>query len=117
MRPAPIWAISAAARSMALTCAPMSAPHGRGLEVRALEHDGRARRRHFGCRATHHAGNRLCAVAIGDHEHVGIELPLDVVERDDALASFRAPYPNLGTRKLRDRTRASAGRFRDSRSW
>ena len=50
-------------------------PHRRRLEVRALEwRSVVVSARHFRRRAAHHAGDGLRAVAIGDDEHVGVEL-------------------------------------------
>ena len=77
-------------------------PHRRGLEIGALEHDGGRRRPDLRRRAAHDAGDRLRAGPVGDHEHLGIELPLDAVQRRDQLAAFRAPDPQLRARELRE---------------
>ena len=52
--------------------------------------------------AAHHAGNRLRAIAIGDHEHVGFERAVDAVERHDRLARHGAAHPDLRPRERRE---------------
>src|SRR6187200_1957185 len=39
------------------------------------------------------------AIAVGDHEHVGVQLARDVVERRDRLTRPRTPDADLGPRQ------------------
>src|SRR4029079_13491516 len=45
-------------------------------------------------RAPHHLRGRLCAIAIGDDQHLRVECPRDAVERRDRLAGARAACMN-----------------------
>ena len=104
-RPAPIWSRSAAIRCSATTGALMSAPRSNRDEASVFRPRRLLVRRTdaglkyalsnatvvvvaetSAARAAHDAGDRLRAVAVGDHQHVGIELPVDAVERRDRLA-------------------------------
>ncbi len=64
-------------------------------EVSAFERHARGRRRDLGRAAAHDAGDRLRASGVGDHEHVGVELPLHTVQRPNHLALFRAARAKL----------------------
>src|SRR5205085_582244 len=75
--------------------------HRCGLEVRAFEDDRPRRRGDLRRRPAHHAGDRLRAVAVGDHQHVRLELPVDAIEGGDRLAELRAAYADLATGELR----------------
>ena len=87
-----IGAALEARRGLRLQPEPLAgAPDRRRLEVRRLEYHGRRRCRDFGGRAAHHPGDALGAIAIGDHQHVGLHLPFDAVERRAALARPGAP--------------------------
>ena len=103
MRPAPIWSSSAAIRCSATTGALMSAPRSKRDEASVFRPSRLLVRRTdaglkyalsnatilvaadtSASRAAHDAGDRLRAVAVGDHEHLGVELAFDAVERRDA---------------------------------
>ncbi len=75
---------------------------GRRLEVRAFEHDRFGRRRDLRVRAAHHARDGLRAVAVGNHEHVVLELTFHAVQRRDDLALPRAPHSHFRSGELRE---------------
>ena len=58
-------------RRLGLQAEPLARPpHGRRLEVRALQRDPRRRRRNLGIRAAHDAADRHGALGVGDDQHV-----------------------------------------------
>ena len=101
-RCADVGAALEARRGLGLEIEPLAGPADRRrLEVRALESHAARARRDFGAGAAHHAGNRLRPIAIGDDEHLGVELSLDAVERRDRLARLRAPDADFRAGELR----------------
>ena len=60
-------------------------------------------------RAAHDAGDRLGAVAVRDDQHVGVERPLDTVQRRDRLA--------LAARRIRISAPASLSRSNACIGW
>ena len=87
-------------------------------EPGALERDARRRRRHFGRRAAHDAGERDRALAVGDDEHRLVERAR--LRRRASSASRRrgrGARGSPGRPASPRRTRASDGRSRASRSW
>ncbi len=118
-RRADVAAAFEADRRLGLEPEPLArAPDRRRVKVGALEHDAARRGANFRVVAAHDAAHRAGAIAVGNHEHVGIERAVRAVERPDALARTGAPDDDLPARQPRvDRRHASAGRARASRSW
>ena len=88
-----------------------------GLEMRALERNERRRLGYLGKRPSHHPGDGLRSIAIGDHQHVGIEFPVDTVECRNRLVPIGAPDMYLGaSKRFPGRRHASGARARSARS-
>ena len=92
-------------------------PRRRALDVRAvpgrrLHQHARRRLAHLGALAAHDPGDRRRPVVVADDHHVGVERPLDVVERGHRLAVERAPHhqPAAGHEVVVERVHRLAGR-------
>ena len=72
------------------------AADGAGVEVGDLEEDRLRRLRDLAVAAAHDARDRNRTLAVADHEHVGVEVALDAVQRGQGLAGAGAAGADLG---------------------
>ena len=91
-----------ARRGFGLQAEPLArAPHRGRLEVRALEHHQLRAAADLRWRAAHHAADRLRAIGVGDHEHVGSSARSTPSSVRSFSPAFRAPDAQRAPGELR----------------